>query len=305
MPRRPSHVGPPYWVGEDAREAQLDAAHGVDEGGEPEQVDPRDVLDVEADVQPDRLAQRRYPAVLSGRQVGAPQARIVVGSRRELVHAAEEPVAVDAAVRQRHVAGVARDADQRRGARHGVDRDDQQGVGVLVDASRAAVVADEQDVHPLGAVPPVGQVDGIGVAPDRRGSYDEPTRGSKIRASAWSAATVAWRARCMATVMIISRTTTATVAGVRGRVGIGVSPASPIGRQPRRPMFSRRTTSRAPGTTRTRSRISVPEHRPSDHPDQEQDRCGKEQAEAGPSGVGLAESGNRNENAAASAALGR
>ena len=111
----------------------------------------------------------------------------------------------------------------------------------------------------------------------------------------------------MATVMIISRTTTATVARVRGRVGIGVSPASPISQPPAEEAdVQQEDHQQGSGHDEDpKQDFGAQSTAPGDHPDQEQDRCGKEQAEAGPSGVGLAQSGNRNENAAASAALGR
>ncbi len=130
-------------------------AHRVDDVLEPVEVDLDEVLDVE----PVQVAHDRLEPVVA-RQVLVRVAREQIASLVDRCPEGVDLAGVDrpegvagGSRRGRHVDRVARQAEHRDLLGHRVDRDDDQGVGVVGGVARALVAPDQQDVEAVLAVP--------------------------------------------------------------------------------------------------------------------------------------------------------
>jgi hypothetical protein len=134
--------------------------HGVDQGLEAAHVDHGVVVELEAEGLGDGLLDRRQARLLAGVQVGVLLAEGVDAVQHALAVVADVAVGVERAERrrlgERHALHVAREAEQHRPARRGVDGGHVDGVGPQPLAVRGGVRAEQQDV--------VAPVLGLGVA---------------------------------------------------------------------------------------------------------------------------------------------
>jgi hypothetical protein len=99
-------------------DVDVDPAHGVDHGDEADEVDPRVVVDRDAEQRADRVLEGAHPAL--GEGLG-----IALGERQQRVQLG----AVDVSVAERHVDHVARQRDHRDRLADGVERGDDHRVG--------------------------------------------------------------------------------------------------------------------------------------------------------------------------------
>ena len=140
-------------LGDRDLDVDLDSAQGVDDAPEAPEVDHHVVADVQA-VQPAEHRLQRAEAAGRGRLAG-PQVGPVPVLGEPAVDLAGVRAAPDGARvgRHGHVRHVPRELEHRDLLGHGIDGHDDHGVGVEARVARALVVADEQDVEPLLAVP--------------------------------------------------------------------------------------------------------------------------------------------------------